>query len=117
MHLHQCNRSIYPSTMFLEPISKLFASESSLQPVPKLPDELNALLVTLTEVFPEHQVSILRDILLDSSQESRLHIAADALLQDTNKFSKRANLLGAGKLERWEMFRSLEYTRATENLL
>ncbi|KAF8525231.1 hypothetical protein BU17DRAFT_41922 [Hysterangium stoloniferum] len=82
-----------------------------------LPDELNALLFILVEVFPEHEVSTLRNLLLDSSQESRLHIVADALLHNPKKFKTRFNPLKSGQLTRMEMFRPLEYIRATEQLL
>lgn len=79
--------------------------------------EMNNLLQVLAEVFPEHQVSLLRELLLDASSESRLATAANALVQNPDWYSQRATRLPSASCEEWEKFRSTKYRTTVEKLL
>lgn len=79
--------------------------------------EMNNLLQVLAEVFPEHQVSLLRELLLDASPESRLSMAANALVQNPDRYSQRATRLPSAPCEEWEKFRSTKYRTTVEKLL
>ena len=79
--------------------------------------QINSLLQVLAETFPEHQLSLLRELLLDASPESRLSMAANALVQNQKKYAERATRLPSGQLEDWEKFRPARYRAAVENVL
>ena len=79
--------------------------------------ELNTLLEVLSDVFPEHQVVLLRELLLNASQESRLHIAANTLIQNPQRYAENPSRLNPGLVEDWEKFRSTEYKKTVEELL
>jgi hypothetical protein len=79
--------------------------------------EMNSFLQIMAEVFPEHQVTLLRELLLDASPESRLFTAVNSLLQTPERYAQAATRLPPGRFEEWERFRSTQYRVTVEKLL
>ena len=79
--------------------------------------QMNSFLQILAEMFPAHQICLLRALLLDASPESRLFMAANALIENKERYAERATRLPSGQLEDWEKFRSTEYRVAVEKVL
>ncbi|KIJ45091.1 hypothetical protein M422DRAFT_29940 [Sphaerobolus stellatus SS14] len=101
----------------LKALGRSKRQKSSKETVQQVPiEEINRQLDVLADIFPHCAVSALRQQLLSSSQESRLHVAADALLQNlvnaTPKTYRRPQ-----KLEGWERFCTTKYVKAVEQLL
>ena len=120
------------------PSSEYIIDESNLPPLePEAPDlrELNNCLEALAAVFPDIQIDILRETLSSFDGESRLALAADALLKNSATWVKgRWRVAGSTvsdrggarsgaqmdgswpKLSSTEVFRSAEYMSAAESL-
>lgn len=78
---------------------------------------LNQSLDTLREIFPGTAADEFRRLLLESSEESRLHVATEMLLRSSLDRSGTYGRSGVGQLEPWEKFRSEEYQLASQKLL
>jgi len=76
--------------------------------------ELNEYLEILAQVFPEADIEDIRERLLKSSVESRLHLVTESLLIIP---SKGARPNSKARLEPAEKFRSWQYQTAVKNLL
>ena len=79
--------------------------------------EMNNLLQVLAEIFPEHQVSLLRRLLLDASPESRLATAANSLIQHPEWHAHLATRVPSATFEEWEKYRPTKYRVTVEKLL
>ncbi|KAK3319267.1 hypothetical protein B0H66DRAFT_559105 [Apodospora peruviana] len=102
------------------------SDESHLQPLdPDAPDlrELNNCLEALAAVFPDIQIHVFREMLVNFDGESRLALTADALLKNRATWVKgrwrvpsKDKTDDAAIVPRNEVFRSAGYKRAVEVL-
>lgn len=76
---------------------------------------LNECLEILYEVFPNGDVDNFRQLLLTTSEESRLYVAAEIVLK--SKRDGARIIRGGRKLESWQKFRSTEYQEAVRTAL
>ncbi|KII86479.1 hypothetical protein PLICRDRAFT_114762 [Plicaturopsis crispa FD-325 SS-3] len=72
-------------------------------------EELNACLVRLAEVYPEHDTAVLRHNLLTASRESRLAAVADFVADLSTELRNRPY---SPTIEPWQRFRTQAYRKA-----
>ncbi|KAK4499547.1 hypothetical protein PRZ48_010063 [Zasmidium cellare] len=122
------------STLYYDPV--VFSRDRHIDTEPDLRD-LNNALVALVDVFPDVQPEVLREMLLGVSEESRLQVVTEHLLQKKAKWvggryrtpasskkrndeSKKLKSRPAGaqlRLENEDMFRSDAYKKAVKQVL
>lgn len=74
-------------------------------------DELNQYLLTLVEIYPEHDVHLLRQSLSAASKDSRLQYVANLMAALPSAVIYRQHI------DKWERFRTPQYQDAVRTML